>query len=179
MEAEALLVVARAAEQQAAPDDAVEDDHHGGEHGVARQRRRFRAAGEHQRNDERDFDDGDRNGQHERAEGLAHAVRDHLGVVHGRQHAADQPGRDEHQKGAAKPEFVPANSSHATTGAARVQSGRKVRFSLRDYSSSAAPERAPALAVVRYAVVCRGGGIGYHSSSQRAGPRAATAGESP
>ena len=104
MEAEALLAVKRAAQQQAQPDDAGQDDHHGGEDGVAGERRRVRTARQHQRHDQRDFDHGDRDRQHQRAERLAHAMRDHLGVVHGGQHGADQPGRDEHQEGAAESE---------------------------------------------------------------------------
>ncbi len=59
-------------------------------------------AREHQRHDQRDFDHGDRDRQHQRAERLAHAVRDDLGVVHGREHGADQSGRDEQQECAAE-----------------------------------------------------------------------------
>ena len=44
-------------------------------------------ARQHQRHDQRDFDHGDRDRQHQRAERLAHAVRDDLGVVHRGQHA--------------------------------------------------------------------------------------------
>jgi hypothetical protein len=51
-----------------------------------------RAAGQHQRDDERDLDHGDGDREHHRAERLAHAVRDDLRVVNGRQHAADQAG---------------------------------------------------------------------------------------
>ena len=44
----------------------------------------LRAAGDHQRDDQRDLDDRDRDGEHQRAERLADPVGDHLGVVHGR-----------------------------------------------------------------------------------------------
>ena len=86
--------MARAARQQAEPDDAVEDDHHGREYRVAGERGGGRAAGEHERDDERHLDHGDRERQHQRAEGFADPVGDHLGVVHGREHAGDQAGTE-------------------------------------------------------------------------------------
>ena len=86
--------MARAARQQAEPNDAVEDDHHGREHRVAGERSSGRAAGEHERDDERHLDHGDRERQHQRAEGFADPVGDHLGVVHGGEHADDQDGAE-------------------------------------------------------------------------------------
>ena len=64
------------------------------------------AAGDHQRDDQRHLDDGHRDGEHERAERLAHPVRDDLGVVHGGEHGAGQAGADhhhEHRPGVAAP----------------------------------------------------------------------------
>ena len=50
------------------------------------------AAGEHQRHNERDLDDGDSDGEHQRAERLTDPVGDQLGMVHGGEHG---PG-DQH-----------------------------------------------------------------------------------
>ena len=85
--------MAEAADQQAQPDDAVADDHHRREDRIARQGRLFRAAGEHDRDDQRDLDHGDGNREHQRAERLAGAVSDDLGVMHRGEDRADQRDR--------------------------------------------------------------------------------------
>ena len=89
----------RAHEQRDA-DDAVAGDHHGREHGVARERRGLVAAGDHERDDQRHLDHGDRDREHERPERLADPVRHHLGVVDGGQHGPgqQQPGDDQHDR---------------------------------------------------------------------------------
>jgi hypothetical protein len=94
--------VARAAHQQAEPDDAVEDDHHGCEHCVAGERDGGRAPGDHERDDERHLDHSDRECQHQGAEGFADSMGDHLGVVHGREHAGDQAGTERDRKEAVR-----------------------------------------------------------------------------
>ena len=53
--------------------------------------RRLRAASKHERNDQRDLDHRDGEREHERAERLADPMRDHLGVMHGGEHAATRP----------------------------------------------------------------------------------------
>ena len=52
------------------------------------------AAADHHGDDQRHLDDRDRDGQHERAERFADAVRDDLGVIDRREH-----GRDQHDAG--------------------------------------------------------------------------------
>ncbi len=142
VEPEALLAEARAAQEQAQADHAGQDDHHGGEHRIAGERRRRGTAGQHQRNDQRDFDHRDRDGQHQRAERLADAMRDDLGVMHRRQHAADQSGRDEHQVRAAE-----ARAGFRRTAARRRSARRWSRaegarhFSFRDYNGSSRLDR--------------------------------------
>ena len=86
---ETLLVMMRAAHQQAQPDDAVAHDHDGGEHRVAGQRR---AAGrpDHHRDDQRHLDDGDGDGEQQRAERLADPMRHDLGVIDGGKDRGDQ-----------------------------------------------------------------------------------------
>ncbi len=49
---------------------------------------------EHQREDQRHLDDGDRHGEHQRAERLADPEGDHLGVVHRGEHGAGEEQRD-------------------------------------------------------------------------------------
>jgi len=87
---EPLHTVTQAAHEQADPDDAVQDDHQRGVDRVARQAGLLASAGEHHRENERGLDDGHRDRQHERAEGLADPVGDDLGVMHGRDHRADE-----------------------------------------------------------------------------------------
>ena len=116
MLAEALLVVARAAHQQAQPDDAIEDQHHGGKHRVARQCPGLEAAGQHQRDDQRNLDHGDRQRQDQRAEGFAHAVRDHLGMMHGGQHAANQARGQQDRVPAASPQQGARQDQPASDG---------------------------------------------------------------
>ena len=80
------------------PEHPVAGDHRRREHGVARERRRVVAlAGDHQRDDQPDLDHGHRDREHERAERLADAVRDDLGVMHGGQHRAGQEQADDDQ----------------------------------------------------------------------------------
>jgi hypothetical protein len=86
---EAHGVVSQRADQDREPDEPVHRDHHRGEHGVPRERLGLRSAGARQRDDERDLDHRDRDGEHERPERLPHPVRDDLGVVH---RGEDRPG---------------------------------------------------------------------------------------
>ena len=90
--AKGLLAVAAAARQQADAHNAVQDQHHRSKHGVARQSCGLRAAGQHHGNNQRHLDDGNGEGQHQRAIGLAHLVRHHLGMVHGGEHRTHQTG---------------------------------------------------------------------------------------
>ena len=87
---ERLLAVAQRAEQHAGADDAVDDDHDRRVHRVARERRLVFAAREHHRHDQRRFDRRHGERQHQRAERLADAMRDDLGVVHGGDDDGDQ-----------------------------------------------------------------------------------------
>ena len=80
-------------------DDPVARDDHRGEHRVPRQRFRLPAASEHQRDDQRHFDDRHRHGKHERAVRLAYPMRDHLRVMHGSEHRATQEYRHEQREG--------------------------------------------------------------------------------
>ena len=57
---------------------------------VSRARPAFSSAREHDRDDQRHLDDGHGDREDERAERLADAVRDHLGVVDGREDRGDQ-----------------------------------------------------------------------------------------
>ena len=90
---EALLMMPRAAEHQAQPDDAVQHQHHCGEHGIPRQRAAAVPGGQHHRNDQRDLDHRDGDGEHDRAERLAHPQRDDFGVMHGSEHGGQQQQR--------------------------------------------------------------------------------------
>jgi hypothetical protein len=92
-------VPAGGADQQGQAEQAVTGDHHGGEDGVAGQRLGLLAAADHQGDDERDLDDGDRHRQHERAERLSYLVRDDLGVVDGGEdRGAEDHGDEDHQR---------------------------------------------------------------------------------
>ena len=92
---EHLLAVPEPAQQEAEPDDSVAHDHDRGEYRIARQRRLGVAEGEHQRDDQRDFDHRDRNREHQRAIRLADAVRDDFGVMDGGEHGAGKTGGDD------------------------------------------------------------------------------------
>jgi hypothetical protein len=93
-----LLAVAQRAEQQRQPHQTVQHDHHHREHGVARQPRVV-AAVEHQGGDHHHLDGDDRQGQDQRAVGLAELLGQALGVVHdpdrGPENDREQPA--EHQ----------------------------------------------------------------------------------
>jgi len=69
--------------------------HHGGEDGVARQRAGCSRLRQHHRDDERHLDGGAAQGEDQRAERLAHAVRHHLGMMDGGKHRGDQTDRDQ------------------------------------------------------------------------------------
>ena len=84
-------------DEQRSPDDPVARDHHRREHRVARERRRVRAAGHHQRHDQPDLDDGHRDREEQRAERLAHPVGDDLGVMDRRQDRAREHDGHEHE----------------------------------------------------------------------------------
>ncbi len=95
LDAKRLLAVGQAADQRAEADDARGDDHHGGIHGVAGQRLHAGAAHDEQRQQQGRLNHGDGEGKHERAERLADAVGDHLGMVY-----CGEYGRDEHRTAA-------------------------------------------------------------------------------
>ena len=88
------------ADDQAEADDPVARDHHRREHGVPGERGGVVAvAGDHQRHDQPDLDHGHRDREHDRAVRLADAVRDHLGVVDGRQHGPGEHDAHEDEHG--------------------------------------------------------------------------------
>ena len=86
----------RAPSSRRQAEQAVDGDHHRREHRLAGQGRRLVTSGQHERHDERDLDDRDRDREHERAEGLPDPEGDDLGVVHGRQHGPGEQQGDEH-----------------------------------------------------------------------------------
>ena len=88
--AEKLLAVFPAANQQAQAQNAVENQHNRRKNGVAGNIGGILAAGHHQRNNQRHFDNGDGHRQNNRAERFAHFVCHHFGVIHRREHAAGQ-----------------------------------------------------------------------------------------
>jgi hypothetical protein len=92
--AEVLLAVADRAHHDAQAGHAMQHQHHGGVDGVAQQGG-FGLAAEHDRDDQAELDHRDRQGQQHRAEGLADPAGHHLGMVHGREHGAEQGG-DQH-----------------------------------------------------------------------------------
>ena len=59
---------------------------------VSRARPDFSRRAEHHRHDQRDFDDGHGDREHERAERFADAVRDDFGMVDGGEHGAGESG---------------------------------------------------------------------------------------
>ena len=69
--------------------EAVQHEHDDGVHRVTHQRG-VGLSGKHHGDDQADFDDGDGECQHQRAEWLTDAKRDHLGVVHRGDHVAEQ-----------------------------------------------------------------------------------------
>ena len=85
-----LFEMARTAPEQTKPDDAVAYDHDGGEDGIARQPCLFARSCNHDRDDERHLNNRYGHCQDERAEWLAGAMRDHLGVVDCREYGGDQ-----------------------------------------------------------------------------------------
>jgi hypothetical protein len=86
----ALLVVAHAADQQGETDHAVEDDHDRGEHRVSSQLSTLGAASEHDGDDQRHLDHRHGDGEHERTEWLADAVRHQFRMIDGRKHRGDE-----------------------------------------------------------------------------------------
>ena len=88
-----LLVMLVAADHEAEADEAGEHQHDGGIDRVARDGGAAVISRQHQRHDEADLDDGDGNGEDDRAEGLAHAVAHHLRMVHGGEHRTQQHQR--------------------------------------------------------------------------------------
>ncbi len=91
---------------------------------------------DHQRDDQRHLDHGDRDREHQGAERLADPERDHLGVVHRGQHRADQEHRHHRRRRTASTAppgcrpHVPASTSTATTGTTTVQRNRPVVVAL-------------------------------------------------
>ena len=88
---------------------------------------------EHDGRDQRDLDDGDRQRQQQRAVGLADPLGDHLGMMHGREHRAEQDHqqhRREQQSAGRRREAVArvavtrANSSTASAG--KIQADRGI-----------------------------------------------------
>ena len=78
---EALLVMADRAAQEAEAHQQVQDHHHRSEHRVARQCLRLFGLGLHQRQDQPDLDHRHREREDQRAERLADAVRNDLGMM--------------------------------------------------------------------------------------------------
>ena len=64
----------------------------------ARQHGRMLAAREHHRENERGLDDGHGQGEDQRPEGLAYAMRHHFGVVDRREHRTDESDPAQHGK---------------------------------------------------------------------------------
>ena len=85
-----LFTVADTAHQQTSADDAVADDHDRREDRVPGQAGFFGRRCDHDRNDQRRLDHGYGQGEDKRAERLADAVCDHLGVVHRSKDGAEQ-----------------------------------------------------------------------------------------
>ena len=83
-------MVLNAASEQTKADNAVADDHDRCKHRIARQALRPFATGEHHRNDQGNFNNGDRQRQHQRTEGFADAMSNNFGVINGDQHGANQ-----------------------------------------------------------------------------------------
>ena len=65
-------------------------------HRVAGQALSFRAAGNHERNDQRDFDGGYRQRQHQCSVRFADAVGHHLGMMHGGEHTGCHTAGNQH-----------------------------------------------------------------------------------
>ena len=100
----ALFAMHQTADEQAQSDDAVEDDHDCGEHRVARQSRRFLPAGGHQRYDERNLDQCDRECQHQGAERLPHTMGDDFRMMDRGEYAAGETEScQSHEESAADP----------------------------------------------------------------------------
>ena len=111
----------RAPTSSDSPTMPLHGDHHRGEDGVAGQRGGLVAAGDHQRDDQRDLDDGDGDGEHERAERLPHPVGDDLGVVHRGQHRAGEQQRDDARRRRCRcraPRWRPARPARRRAGPA-------------------------------------------------------------
>lgn len=79
-----------ATHEEAKSDNSVAHNHHCGEDRVARQAGLFGWSCDHHRDDQRGLNSRDGQGQHQRAEWLANAVRNHLRVVKSREHSAQQ-----------------------------------------------------------------------------------------
>ncbi|MBP6105544.1 MAG: hypothetical protein V9E93_14075 [Steroidobacteraceae bacterium] len=85
--------MAQGAEQHAEADHAAADDHDGGIDRIAGQRSLGRAARQHQRHDQCDFDGGDGQRQDQRPVRFADPVGHDLGVMHRRHHRGQQHQR--------------------------------------------------------------------------------------
>jgi len=90
--------VAQPADQQAYADNAVADEHHGGKDRVAREARFLGPRRQHHGDDQRDFDHGHGNRQHERAERLAHPMRDDFRMMDAREHGSGQRDADQREQ---------------------------------------------------------------------------------
>jgi len=108
LEGEDLLPVAPSAKQQAQADDAGQNEHDRGKYRIPGQGRGLFAAGQHERDDQRDFDDGDGHRQHQGAERFAHPMRHHLGMMHPGHHAPEQA--EEKQRGKETAETEPGRA---------------------------------------------------------------------
>jgi hypothetical protein len=84
---------------EAEPDDSVAGDHRGGEDGVPGKAVGLRSSRGHEGDDEPGLDDRYRDGKDQRAEGLAHAVRDDLRVVHRGEDGAGEHDRHHEEDG--------------------------------------------------------------------------------
>ena len=90
--------MADAAGKQAHPHDAVTDDHHRGKHRIAREAGLLGARAQHHGDDQRHLDHRHGDGEHQRAERLAHAMRDDFRMVDAREDRARERGADEREQ---------------------------------------------------------------------------------
>lgn len=90
LELKSLFAMAGAAPQQARADNAITNDHHRGKNRVACEVRLFHRSCDDHGDDQRDLNDGDGDGQNNRAEWFADPMRDHFGMVDGCENGGDE-----------------------------------------------------------------------------------------
>ena len=86
LDLKSLFVMTDAAPEQTGADDAVAHNHDGGKNRVARQSCFFGWSCNHDRDNQGRLNRRYGQGEDKRAKWLAHAVRNYLGVIHGREH---------------------------------------------------------------------------------------------